>query len=184
MFNKSKKLTKEMWWLILLTGIVGAVFGAVALFWPKLTLVTLVYMVAIFAVAGGAIGLFEAISKIHKDRLWWLTLLFALLNIAIGVYLVRNPMIAASLFVVLLALVILARATFDLVVASYMPKAEGRWIWILAGILGLIAAFAIVFYPVGASLAFVWVLGLYALIHGVMTVGFAIQIRQDIKKLK
>lgn len=33
-------------------------------------------------------------------------------------------------------------------------------------------AVAIVFYPVQSSLAFTWVLGMYALIHGVTTVGF------------
>ena len=65
-----------------------------------------------------------------------------------------------------------------------MEKQEGRWLWIITGVLGLIAAIAIMFYPVVASLAFTWVLGLYALIHGVTTVGFAVQIRKDIKKLK
>ncbi len=184
MFNKSKKLTKEIWWLILLTGIAGTLFGLVALFWPKLTLVTLVYMVAILTVVGGAVALFEAITNIKKDRLWWLALLFALVNIGVGVYLVRNPLIAAALFVIILAIVILARAIFDLVVASYMEKQEGRWLWIATGVLGLISAGVIVFYPVAASLAFTWVLGLYALIHGVTTVGFAVQIRKDIKKLK
>jgi uncharacterized membrane protein HdeD (DUF308 family) len=54
----------------------------------------------------------------------------------------------------------------------------------LTGVLGIIAAVAIVFYPVQSSLAFTWVLGVYALIHGVTTVGFAVQIRKDIKKLK
>ena len=184
MFNKSKKLTKEIWWIILLTGIAGIVFGLIALFWPQLTLVTLVYLVAIFTIVGGAVALFEALISIKKDRLWWLALLFALVNIGIGVFLVRNPLVTAALFVILLATIILLRALFDLVVASYMEKQEGRWIWVLTGILGIIAAGVIVFYPVGASVAFVWVLGLYTLIHGVSTVAFAVQIRQDIKKLK
>ena len=184
MFDKSKKLTKEIWWMILLTGIAGTVFGMIALFWPKMTLVTLVYTVAIVTVVGGAIALFEAISSIKKDRLWWLALALALLNIGVGVYLLRNPLVAAAVFVVILAIVILGRSIFDLVVASYMDKKEGRWLWILTGVLGIIAAVAIVFYPVRSSLAFTWVLGIYALIHGVTTVGFAVQIRKDIKKLK
>lgn len=33
---------------------------------------------------GGAIALFEAISSIKKDRLWWLALALALLNIGVG----------------------------------------------------------------------------------------------------
>ena len=183
MFDKSKKLTKELWWIIFLTGIAGVVFGAVALFWPALTLITLVYMVAILTVVSGAIGLFEALASIKKDRLWWLALIGALINIGVGVFLVRNPLITAAIFVILLAVVILFRAIFDLVVASYMDKKEGRWLWVATGIFGLIASVIILFYPVASSLAFTWVLGLYALVHGVATVAFAVQIRKD-KKLK
>ena len=184
MFDKSKKLTKEIWWIILLTGIAGIIFGILALFWPKLTLVTLVYMVAIMTIVGGAVGLFEALANIKKDRLWWLALIFALANIGVGVFLVRNPLITAAIFVILLAVVIFLRAIFDLVVASYMEKEEGRWLWIVTGLLGIIASLTIMFYPVSSSLAFTWVLGLYALIHGITTVAFAAQIRKDIKKLK
>ncbi len=184
MFDKTKKLTKQIWWVILLTGVAGILFGALTLFLPGITLVTLIYMLAIFVVISGVIGLFEAISNIKKDRLWWLTLVFALVGISVGVYLARNPMTTASIFVISVSLLILVRSIFDLVVASYMDKKDVRWLWIITGILGIIAAGAIVLYPVAASLAFIWVLGLYALIHGVMTVGFAMQIRKDVKKLK
>ena len=184
MFDKSKKLTKQIWWMILLTGIAGTILGLIALFWPAMTLVTLVYIVAVVVVVGGAVMLFEAISRINKDRLWWLALVLALLNIGVGVYLLRNPLIAAAVFVVILAIVILGRSIFDLVVASYMDEKEGRWLWVLTGVLGIIAAVAIVFYPVQSSLAFTWVLGIYALVHGVTTVGFAVQIHKYIKKLK
>ena len=184
MFNKAKKLTKEIWWIILLTGISSVLFGIIALFWPALTLVTLVFIASILLIVVGAIELFAALAKINKDRLWWLTLLVAILNIGIGVFLLKNPMVTATLFVWLLAISILARAIFDLVVASYADKDESRWLWIFTGIIGLIAAVAVVAYPIASSLAFTWVLGLYALIHGIATVAYAVQVRKDIKKLK
>lgn len=184
MFNKAKKLTKEIWWIILLTGISSVLFGIIALFWPALTLVTLVFIASILLIVVGAIELFAALAKINKDRLWWLTLLVAILNIGIGVFLLKNPMVTATLFVWLLAISILARAIFDLVVASYADKDESRWLWIFTGIIGLIAAVAVVAYPIASSLAFTWVLGLYALIHGIATVAYVVQVRKDIKKLK
>lgn len=184
MFNKAQKISKEIWWLILLTGIAGILFGVITLFLPGMTLVTLIYMVAIFTVVGGVIGLFEAIANMKRDRLWWLAVVFAVVNIGIGVYLVRNPLTTAAFFVIIVALLILVRSLFDLVVASYMDKKEGRWLWIVTGLLGVVAAVTIMFYPAAASLAFIWVLGLYALVHGAMTVGFAVQIRSDIKRLK
>lgn len=61
-----------------------------------MTLVALVYIVAVVVVVGGAVVLFEAISRINKDRLWWLALVLVLLNIGVGVCLLRNPLVAAA----------------------------------------------------------------------------------------
>lgn len=184
MFDTSKKLTKEIWWLLLFTGIAGIVFGLVMLFWPKITVITLVYLVAIFMVVGGVAHLLGALANIKKDRLWWLAILLGLVNLGAGVYLLRNPLVLAAVLVIFLAITILAQSIFDLVIASYTKKEEGRWLWVVNGLIGFVSAIAILFYPVAASLAFVWVLGLYAVIHGVSAVAFAFQVRGEIKKLK
>jgi uncharacterized membrane protein HdeD (DUF308 family) len=184
MFDKSKKITKEVWWTLMLTGVVSAVFGLITLFWPKLTFVTFVYMYAIFAIIAGAIGLFEAVSNIKKDRLWWLALLFALLNLGIGVFLLRNPAVTAVLVVLFVAIFMFVQSIIDLVVASYIDKGQDRWLWIVSGILGLIAGVVVLVYPLAATVAFVWVLGLYALIHGVSAVAYALRVRGDKKVIK
>ena len=101
--TRSTVLTKELWWFIVLSGAASVVFGAVALFWPKLTLVTLVFLFAVFVLVAGLVELFSALKNIKGNRLWWLSLLLAVVNIAIGVYLVRNPLVTAVVFVMLLA---------------------------------------------------------------------------------
>ncbi|NCU38662.1 hypothetical protein EOL96_06435 [Candidatus Saccharibacteria bacterium] len=183
MYDNTKKLTKEVWWLLLLTGVVSAVFGLVALFWPALTFATFVYFYAIFIVVAGAVGLFEAISNIKKDQLWWLSLLVSLLNLGIGVYLLRNPLVAATLLVFFVALFVFLQAIFDFVVASYLEKGQNRWLWIISGVLGLFAGIVILVYPLATTVAFVWVLGLYALVHGIVSVAYAFKVRGELKKL-
>ena len=183
MFNKTKKLTKEVWWMLVLSGVLSIVFGFVALFWPALTAASLVFLVALFTVVGGVIGLVETLTNIGKDRLWWLSLLISLVALGIGVFLIRNPLITAALLVKLLALMIFIQALYDLVIASYATKEEGRWMWIVTGLLGIISAVVIWIYPVPATLAFVWVLGLYSLVHGVVNLSFAAQIRKEVKIL-
>ncbi len=184
MFDKKLSITKEIWWLVLITGVVSSLFGLMALFWPKLTLATLVYMYAMFVVVIGAFSLFEALSNIKKDPLWWLMTLFAVFNIVIGVFLLRNPLITAAIFVILLAVFVFVQSIMDLVIASYAGKGDGRWLWVLTGVFGLAMGFIILFYPVAASVAFVWVLGVYALVHGVVAIAYAMQTRSMVKKLK
>lgn len=184
LLSKEKKIAKEMWWLMVLTSIVSIIFGLVALFWPGLTLATLIFTYAIFVIVAGAVALFESVMNIKKDPLWWLALLFALFNIIVGVYLVRNPLVAGAVFVLFLALYVFVQSIIDLVVASYATKEEGRWLWVVTGILGLVAGFTIFMFPVTSSIAFVWVLGAYTLVHGVVGFGYAMQIRGEVKKLK
>lgn len=183
MFGKKLSITKEVWWLVLITGIVSVIFGLVALFWPKLTLATLVYLYAIFVIVTGAFSLFEALASIKRDPLWWLMLLFAVFNIAIGVFLLSNPLVTAALFIIFLTLFIFVQSVIDLVIASYTEKGDGRWLWILTGVFGIITGFVILFYPVAASIAFVWALGLYTLIHGIVAIAFAVQTRSLVNKL-
>lgn len=183
MFSKEMSITKEVWWLMLLSGIASTLFGLVALFWPKLTLATLVYMYAMFVVVIGAFSLFEALASIKKDPLWWLLTLFAIFNIIIGVFLLRNPLVTAAIFVILLAIFVFVQSIIDLVIASYAEKGDGRWLWVLTGVFGLVMGFVILFYPVAASVAFVWVLGVYALVHGIVAIAYSVQIRRTMKKL-
>lgn len=184
MFDKKLTLTKELWWLILLSGISSTLFGFVTLFWPKLTLALLVYFYAIFVVVLGAVSLFEALSSIKRDPLWWLMTLFAVFNLAIGVFLLQNPLITATLLVIILAIFVFIQSFIDLVVASYTNKGEGRWLWVITGVFGVVMGLVILFYPLAASIAFVWALGLYTLVHGIVAIAYALQSRGDIKKLK
>ena len=184
MFSKAKKLTEEVWWILVLSGILSIVFGFVALLWPGLTAETLVFLVALFTIIGGVIALVNALSNIVKDRLWWLSLLGAFVSLGIGVFLIRNPLITGSLLVILLAIIIFVQALYDLVIASYATKEEGRWMWIITGIMGLIVAVVVMTNPVTAALAFVWVIGIYAIVHGVVNIGYAIQLSKDVKAVK
>lgn len=183
MFNKAKKLTKEVWWFLVLSGVLAIVFGFVALFWPALTAATLVFLVGLFTIIGGVLGLVHALSSITKDNLWWLSLLMSVVSLGIGIFLIRNPLITAQLLVILLAITIFVQALYDLVIASYATKEEGKWMWVVTGLLGIVVAIVIMVYPLPASLAFIWVLGLYALVHGVVNIGYAMQIRKDVKVL-
>ena len=44
---------KEIWWMILIRGIFGVIFGIIALVWPGITLVALVFLFGIYSIADG-----------------------------------------------------------------------------------------------------------------------------------
>ena len=65
----------ENWWLLLLRGLVAIAFGVIAFFWPDITLVALVYLFGIYAIADGLVALWAAFNAMgDAGPRWWLGL--------------------------------------------------------------------------------------------------------------
>lgn len=179
MSTNVKEYVDNLWWLFVLQGLATLVFGVVALFFPGLTLASLVLVFAVYAVVVGVIELVHGFRDIGKTGFWWFSLLVGVVLVAVGVYLVRNPTTALDLFLVIVGALILARGVADLAVGAFFSSnANNRWLWVISGALGVVAGIVIWRYPVAGGLAFVWVLGLYALITGAIGMAYAFKARE------
>ena len=181
--KKIKKVAKSVWWLFVLSGILSILFGLFAIFWPGLTVSILVLIFGIFITVAGISWLVMSFASMKTDKTWWLSMLFSVLCIVAGIYLFANPATTITIFVILVAVAVFARALVDLINASYSDDASSKWLWIMLGVLGIIFGVVILVYPAGATMAFVWVVGLYAVIRGIADVIYAFQIKSDVKKL-
>jgi len=185
MVTKVEEYVEELWWLFVLQGIATLLFGIMALFLPGLTFATLVLLFAIYAVVLGVIELIHGFGSIGKNGSWWFSLLVGLALAGVGVYLIRNPQTALGVFIVIVGAMILARGVVDLVIAAFFTKKnESRWLWAISGILGVVAGVVLWNNPVSGGIAFVWVLGLYALIAGSINLAYAFQVRGAFNELK
>lgn len=179
--NQIKEYADDLWWLFIFQGVATVLFGIIALFFPGLTLVGLVYIFAIYVVIWGVTELIRGLVQIGRVGSWWLSILFGIAAAGVGVYLISNPNTLAKVFVVIVGALILARAIVDLYHAFFVVKStENRVLFGLTGVLGIIAGILLWRYPLTSSLAFVWVLGLYAIIAGSMTIAFALRIRGEV----
>ena len=84
----------ERWGLLLLGGVLGIVSGVVAVVWPDLTVVALVFIMAFWAVFTGAVVIAAAFDVRVDHGRWWLG--FAgLASVVYGVLLFVAPLIGA-----------------------------------------------------------------------------------------
>jgi uncharacterized membrane protein HdeD (DUF308 family) len=84
----------ERWGLLILEGIVDLAAGTVAVLWPAITLVALIWIVAIWAIVSGGLMLAAAFTlKLDHGR-WWLAL-GGIASLIFGVLLVIQPLIGA-----------------------------------------------------------------------------------------
>jgi uncharacterized membrane protein HdeD (DUF308 family) len=84
----------ERWGLLILEGVVDLAAGAIAVIWPAITLVALVWIVAIWAIVSGALMLAAAFA-LNRDYGRWLLALGGIASLVFGILLIIEPLIGA-----------------------------------------------------------------------------------------
>lgn len=167
---------------LLFRGVVAILFGIAAVFWPGLTAEVLLYLFGAFLALDGFMALAVGLMHLSHARKALLLVLVGLVELGIGIFLFRNPDITfATLLLILgLSLIIMGFFSFAHAFADGNELATTRTMRAILGVLGLIIGIVILMQPVGGGLAFVWILGLYALISGPVMIAMA----TDMVKIK
>ena len=77
--------------LLLIEGAIGILFGIVALFWPDLTALTLLYIIAFWAIVGGIARIVMAIMLRREIENEWSIGLSGVLSVILGLVLMLLP---------------------------------------------------------------------------------------------
>ncbi len=164
--------------LAITRGVISILFGVFALIWPGLTLVTLGILLAIWFLVGGAVGLVSSVVTRHRTQHWVFRMILGVLEIGVGAYLVQRPGVTIATLVALVSIVLIAQGVVEIIVAFVDSHVDHRVFSVIVGLLGVIAGMVVWRYPVTGSLAFVWVLGLYALIVGALSIAAGVEIEK------
>jgi uncharacterized membrane protein HdeD (DUF308 family) len=168
------------WWLLLLRGIAGIVFGIAAFIWPGLTVLALTLLYGAFALADGAFSLGAAFTG-GGDRAiptWWLALI-GLLGIAAGVVAFLWPGLTAFALVVMIGAWAVATGVLEIIGAIWLRnEIEDEWLLIVTGIITVLFGLAILLRPGVGALALAWAIGAFALLSGLLHVAFAFRLRR------
>lgn len=177
------RIANKLWWTVIASGIVGILFGLASMIWPHLVITSFIYLFSLFVIAVSIVGLAQSLANIKIDPLWWLSVLFTICGVSIGVFVILNPDIAKGFLAVLLAIFIFSQALLDLIVASYTESREDKFPLIAIGIIGVVFGFVVLMQPRLATEAMMWVIGLYILIHGAAAVAYALRIKFALKEI-
>lgn len=175
-----KRFISDYWWTLTFKGILAIIFGIAAVFWPGLTLVTLLYIFGAYILVAGIVDIIHGVAAVAKRSSWFLTLLLGLVELGVGVYLLRHPGVTFATLVLLIGIVLIVRGVMEGVGALTESQSDtNRVLMIFASLIAIIAGIILLFQPASAGVAFVWILGLYALITGPLLVALSL----DLKKM-
>jgi uncharacterized membrane protein HdeD (DUF308 family) len=161
------------WWLFLIRGILAVLFGLVTLAWPALTLITLVLLYGAYAFIDGLTAIWVG----GKSRAW-VVLLFGILGVLVGVYTFFYPGVTAIALLYLIAVWAIVRGIFEIVMAIQLRKEISyEWALIVSGLISIIFGVVLIANPGEGALALVVVIGVFALMFGIMMIVFAFRVR-------
>lgn len=173
-----RNLTARFWWALVVRGIFAIVFGLIALFWTGITLFALVVLFGIYAFVDGIFALISAIwpSEQHPSRA--LLAFEGIFGIIAGVVAFAWPGITALILLYVIAMWALITGIME-VAAAFSPhwEASNKWLLGISGVLSILLAILLAANPVSGAVALVKVIGIYAIIFGimVMVVGFRLR---------
>ena len=174
---------KPMWESMVLRGVAGILFGIAAVFWPSLTLVVLVYIFSIYILVSGVVGIVESVVRLTRRQNWIWRMLIAIAELGVGLYLVRHPYVTFQTFVLVAGLVLIARGVFEAIMALLdEDSATSKTLMIIGGALSVLVGIVLLMQPVAGGVAFVWVLGLYALVTGPIMIALALDVKHSVEE--
>lgn len=165
---------KQYWWLVLLRGLVGVAFGVLALFNPAVTAVALVLYFGVYAIVTGGINLGLALFGGSQQPHRLMLAVQGVLSALLGVVVLTWPGIS----MISLLAVIIAYA-FVSGVIEIVAAFQFRDVWVgLSGLVSILFGVYALRFPGDGALAVVLVIGVYAILAGVMLIIASFQVRK------
>jgi uncharacterized membrane protein HdeD (DUF308 family) len=173
------KTLAKAWWIVALRGVLGILFGIGAFIWPGMTLLVLVAFFGAYMFVDGVVALWQAIQFRHDRERWPMLLLEGVLGVAIGAITFFMPGITALAWLYLIAAWAIVTGILEITLAIRLRKVIDREIFvILTGILSIALGIALFLMPLAGLIAWVWLIGAYSIVFGVLLLGLAFRLRK------
>jgi uncharacterized membrane protein HdeD (DUF308 family) len=166
------------WWVVLVRGIVGILFGIVTFFAPGITLAALVLVFGAYAFVDGVLTLASAIRRRSTTDRWWILVLEGIAGILVGIATLFLPGITALVLLYLIAAWALVTGVLELAAAIRLRKViTNEWLLALGGIVSILLGVLLIVAPGAGALAVVIWIGAYAFVFGALLVGLSLRLR-------
>ncbi|MDQ3657618.1 MAG: HdeD family acid-resistance protein [Chloroflexota bacterium] len=172
-------LISKYWWVMLLRGVFAIIFGIIAIVWPGLTLLGLIWLFGAYAIGDGAVEIWSGIQNRNRHDRWWVEVLIGLAGIVAGVLVISWPGLSAVALMYLIAAWMLVMGVFQIVYAIRVRKEISNEFWIiLSGALSVVLGLYFFVFPGDGAISLVWLIGIYAVFFGVLLVIFSFRAKK------
>ncbi len=168
------------WWMPVLTGSLLILGSLLMIFFPVASFAGLAILFGWSLFVYGGLNFVFAIRNRDSFKGWIWYLMFGLIEMALGAYLLFQPALAAEALILYLGFwftfIGISRISFAFVMKDMGIK---NWGWtLIGGILVLIAAFFIILNPVIGMFSAVYLVSFAAFVTGLMAISFGLELKK------
>jgi uncharacterized membrane protein HdeD (DUF308 family) len=166
------------WWVFLIRGLMGIVFGVITFFRPGLSLAALVLLFGAYAFVDGIFAIMSAIRRRTGSGPWWVLSLEGMAGIAAGVMTLVWPGLTAIALLYVIAAWALVTGAFEIAAAIRLRKIiNDEWLLVLSGLASIALGVLLMLLPGPGALVLVLWIGAGALVSGIMFVVLSLRLR-------
>jgi uncharacterized membrane protein HdeD (DUF308 family) len=172
------------WWVLLLEGLAAIALGITAVLWPGITLMSLVWVFAIFALIQGVAEVILGMRGEADGTVWWTMILLGVLSIAAAIVAVAWPGMTVMVLLAIVAASAIIRGIFAIIAAIRLRKhIDDEWVLVLSGVMSIAFGAILIARPKVGVLAMVLLTGAYMIALGGMAVALSLRLRKIQHKL-
>lgn len=170
------------WWALAVRGLFAVLFGIAAFIWPGMALKFLIALFGLYALVDGMFALIAGYLAAEAHLRSSPLVVSGLAGIAVGVVTYVWP--AATALVLLYYIGFWAVLTGVLGIAAAIRlrrEIENEWLLGISGAASVLFGLYIIVVPGAGALALLWLIGIYALIIGILLLGLAFRLRGSMR---
>jgi len=170
-----EKLQKN-WWLMAIRGILGILFGLVALFSPMVIIFSLLTIFSLFAVLSGVFIVTLAVLGEVDNRI--IRIIEGIIFIVVGAIVIFNPVSALGGLMIFIAAWAILSGLLQIIGAIKLRKIiTNEWFMILNGIISIIFGLILAANLIEGAAVLMMLFGAFMLLSGLFTLILSFKIK-------
>ncbi len=170
-------VAKKVLPIMIIRGVISILFGLLVVYNPLLSLTLLMIFFGAYVLVAGLFGLYYAVTHKKSDPHWRLQFMEGLLGFVIGLIVLLSSSISAVMLLYIVAFWAILSGVMQLSIAMRWRTVR-HYFWLaISGIITLLFAMLLMLYPADGILALAWLIGLYAILSGLVLLVLGLRLR-------
>lgn len=166
------------WWVLLLRGLAAIALGVLVLWWPGVTLLTLVILWGVFALLDGLSGIMLGLRGEADGTMWWTMMLLGVVGVGAAITAFIWPGMTAVILLWIIAWTAILRGVFEIAAAIRLRKhIDNEWLLAISGLVSVIAGCLVLRNPAAGALAITLLIGGYMIVLGLVAVVLSFRLK-------